>query len=361
MSNEKLQSISLIDAPQCSYEEAPVEDAVCEDKAKYHEDTVNHICSQDVIVTVEYRETEKGIEEIVKLDEKKALARKAKSFADKPKTKKEKQKEVASTGKPEVPPEIFRVLESSPERGSCVDATPATAPTPVILFSVNLNFQGALFYLQDQEPAKVQKKKDGAVEPEGQPIEVAFGDRDLARTVVREERAEQPVPMVQASELFPAENRQNISGGEVFSPILNVLEAEIVSPKPEAVSEKKEGEKKEEKKERQLQTVTFVSQDGVLSAPEIFLQRQVMEEIPSPSTPPTSVNIFRHFFPTDPAVSGVLVFPFALPFVQVRGVVTLNGPGIKLAFTRVNPGSSAHGQQGRQGSRQGKGGQRSFQ
>lgn len=68
------------------------EEEVCTDEAEYHYDPVNQVCSPEVVVQVEYKETKKGIKKIVKLDEQKILANRAQNFRAEP--KKEAQKKV---------------------------------------------------------------------------------------------------------------------------------------------------------------------------------------------------------------------------------------------------------------------------
>lgn len=89
MSEEKVQSaVTPVEGPQCSFEEL-----VCIDKPEYHTpeshyDPINQVCDPDVdvvVVNVTYKKDEDsrtGFTEIVKVDEQKALERRARSFEE---------------------------------------------------------------------------------------------------------------------------------------------------------------------------------------------------------------------------------------------------------------------------------------
>lgn len=99
MSQEKVQPKTLAtEGPQCNYE-----DLVCEEKPEYHYDTIHQVCEPEIVANVvAYKATEKGIEEVIKVDEQKALAQRGKSFKKKAKAKeaKAKKKEVAAPTPP---------------------------------------------------------------------------------------------------------------------------------------------------------------------------------------------------------------------------------------------------------------------
>lgn len=133
MSQEKVQPKTLAtEGPQCNYE-----DLVCEEKPEYHYDTIHQVCEPEIVANVvAYKATEKGIEEVIKVDEQKALAQRGKSFKKKAKAKeaKPKKKEAtaqASQSKEEKPANQVPMPAHSHNGGAiAVEPVPAQTPLP---------------------------------------------------------------------------------------------------------------------------------------------------------------------------------------------------------------------------------------
>lgn len=133
MSQEKVQPKTLAtEGFQCNYE-----DLVCEEKPEYHYDTIHQVCEPEIIANVvAYKATEKGIEEVIKVDEQKALAQRGKSFKKKAKVKEAKPKKQeataqASQSKGEKPANQVPMPAHSHNGGAiAVEPVPAQTPLP---------------------------------------------------------------------------------------------------------------------------------------------------------------------------------------------------------------------------------------
>lgn len=133
MSQEKVQPKSPVtEGLQCGYE-----DLVCEEKPEYHYDTIHQVCEPEIVANVvAYKATEKGIEEVIKVDEQKALAQRGKSFKKKAKVKEAKPKKQeataqASQSKGEKPVNQVPMPAHSHDGGAiAVEPVPTQTPLP---------------------------------------------------------------------------------------------------------------------------------------------------------------------------------------------------------------------------------------
>lgn len=143
---------------QCGFE-----DLVCIDKPEYHEDTINKECDPEVMVVVEYKETEKGIQEIVKVDEKKALAKRAISFEEKKtQSKEKKEKKFAKEDQ-----DINAYPQAMPHfhNGEIANLSPQGETTPV-LASPSIPLSALLCYCPTDTSDSIAPPTHAIVKPE---------------------------------------------------------------------------------------------------------------------------------------------------------------------------------------------------